>query len=134
MHTQARGRGDAIRCQRNRRNMTDAELMHWVKVVDKRRRQGEDQEREGGKFLPKGPNKPIGKSAEKTAKIVGTSASKVKKIRKRSGERTDLKPGNLGSSEPRSAETTAEIVGTSARQVEWVRKVLVHLNQFSGAN
>jgi len=62
--------------------MTDAELRHWVKVVDKRKQRGGDHKSEGFQ-KSKGSVEPIDSkpSAETTAEIVGTSASKVKKIR-----------------------------------------------------
>ena len=72
----------AIHNQRNRRNLTEAELLRCIEAVDKVKDRGEGQERVGGKFQPKSSSEPIGESADHTAKIVGTSASKVKKARK----------------------------------------------------
>jgi len=56
--------------------MTAADITRCIEAVDKRKRQGEDQERDGGKFQPKSSSGLIGESAQTTADIVGTSASK----------------------------------------------------------
>jgi len=40
----------AIHLQRNRRNLTDAEIIRCIEVLDRRKKQGEGQEREKGKF------------------------------------------------------------------------------------
>ena len=66
----------AIHCQRDRRNMTDADIVRCVEVVDKLKQAGRKSEKELGSSEPN-----LGRSAETTAKIVGTSASKVKKVR-----------------------------------------------------
>ncbi|MGQ9688561.1 MAG: hypothetical protein ACUVXF_07230 [Desulfobaccales bacterium] len=60
----------AIHPQRNRRNLTDAEIIRCIEALDMKPRQGEDQERKGGKFQPKASNEAIGKSAQETAKVV----------------------------------------------------------------
>lgn len=59
----------AIGSQRNRRNLTDAELMKCISALDHRKK--------------KGPQKdcPHGKSADRTAMLLGTSRIKVEKIR-----------------------------------------------------
>lgn len=59
----------AIGSQRNRRNLTDAELMKCISALDQRKK--------------KGPQKdsPHGKSADRTAMLLGTSRIKVEKIR-----------------------------------------------------
>jgi len=72
----------AIHNQRNRRNMTEADLLRCIEAVDKRRGRGKGQHRVGGKFQPKAPNGTTGRSAEETARIVGTSARKVNRARR----------------------------------------------------
>lgn len=67
--------------QRNRRNLTEAELLRCIEAVDQLKVQGEGQERVEGKFQPKGSSEPTGKSAEATAKIVGTSTRTVERAR-----------------------------------------------------
>jgi len=67
----------AIHNQRNRRNMTEAEILRCIEAVDKRR---EAQRDEQGKYTV-GPSEPTGRSAAQTAEIVGTSESKVKRAR-----------------------------------------------------
>ena len=61
----------AIGSQRNRRNLTDAELMRCLSALDKRKRAGRPQK---GDTIS-------GKSAERTAVLLGTSRCKVEKIR-----------------------------------------------------
>jgi len=71
----------AIHLQRNRRNLTDAEILRCIEALDRKRKQGEGQEREGGKFQPKASDEAIGKSACETARVVGISRAKVEPVR-----------------------------------------------------
>ena len=59
----------AIGSQRNRRNLTDAELMKCISALDQRKKKGPKKDR------------PLGKSADRTAMLLGTSRVKVEKIR-----------------------------------------------------
>lgn len=61
----------AIGSQRNRRNLTDAELMKCISALDKRKKTGRPK---NGDVLP-------GKSADRTAMLLGTSRIKIEKIR-----------------------------------------------------
>ncbi len=84
----------AIHNQRDRRNITDADLAIWVAEIDRRKKQGEGQDRgEDGKYKPKASTDAIGipkkKSAKETADVVGTSRAKVERFRmvqERAGE------------------------------------------------
>ena len=67
----------AIHNQRDRRNITDADIMRCIEAVDKRKRTGRKSDAE--KLASLEANS--GKSAEETAKIVGTSKTKVEKAR-----------------------------------------------------
>ena len=60
----------AINSQRNRRNLTDAELLRCLSALDKRKKTG----------ISKG-NVELGKSAERTARLLGISRSKVERLR-----------------------------------------------------
>lgn len=64
----------AIDCQRNRRNLTDADIMRLVQELDKRRQQGERTD------LAQGCAK-SGKSASDTAEAIGVSTRKVEQVR-----------------------------------------------------
>jgi len=66
----------AIHNQRNRRNITEAELLRCIEAVDKRKHQGERTD-----LAPHDAKLSQGKSAEATAKIVGTSPRKVERAR-----------------------------------------------------
>jgi hypothetical protein len=66
---------------KNRRNLTDAEIIRCIEVLDRRKKQGEGQERDKGQFQPKASNEAIGKSAKETAKVVGVSRAKVERAR-----------------------------------------------------
>lgn len=65
----------AIHLQRDRRNLTDADIVRLVSELDKRRQKGERTD------LASSEAKSTGKSAEDTAKVIGTSRSKVEKVR-----------------------------------------------------
>jgi ParB family chromosome partitioning protein len=69
----------AIHNQRDRRNLSEAELLRCIEAVDKRRKRGGDRRSEDAKS--KGANAPIERSAEITANIVGTSPDRVKRAR-----------------------------------------------------
>ena len=60
----------AIGSQRNRRNLTDAEMMKCISTLDQRKKKGPQKDRAA-----------LGKSADRTATILGTSRSRVEKIR-----------------------------------------------------
>jgi hypothetical protein len=63
----------AIHNQRNQRNLTDAELLRCIEVVDQVGERGKGQKRDGGKFQPKASVEAYGKSAARTAVTVGVS-------------------------------------------------------------
>jgi hypothetical protein len=73
--------GLAIHRQRDRRNLSEAELWKCMQWRDKRKERGGDQGRDGGKFQPKASNEANGKSAEQTAQTLGISARKVEQMR-----------------------------------------------------
>jgi ParB family chromosome partitioning protein len=61
----------AIDAQRNRRNLTDAEMMKCISALDKRNKTGR----------PKNKNVILGRSASATAQLLGTSRGKIEKLR-----------------------------------------------------
>ncbi len=65
----------AIRAQRNRRNLSDAELLNCLAELDKRKHRGI----QGNSQLATGVAN--GKSAEKTAELLGVSRGKIEKLR-----------------------------------------------------
>jgi ParB-like chromosome segregation protein Spo0J len=71
----------AIHNQRHRRNLTDAEILRCIEAVDKKRGRGGD--RRSNEAKSKAANEAIEKvkSAEETARIVGTSRAKVERAR-----------------------------------------------------
>lgn len=72
----------AIHRQRDRRNMTDADIARCVEAVDRSKRSGGDRKSEGfQKSKASGDAFDSGKSAKETAKIVGVSQSKVERFR-----------------------------------------------------
>jgi len=71
----------AIHLQRNRRNLTDAEIVRCIEALDRKRK---PQRNEKGQFtMPSNEGKAAGKSAsaKDTAKIVGVSRAKVERAR-----------------------------------------------------
>lgn len=70
----------AIRCQRERRNLTDADIARLVEELDLRHQRGGDHTSEKAKASCEAIA-PAGKSAEQTAAIIGTSRAKVEKVR-----------------------------------------------------
>ena len=65
----------AIHCQRDRRNVTDADLLRWIGELDKRRQSGERTD------LATGVARSLPRSSEETAEAVGTTRGKVEKAR-----------------------------------------------------
>ena len=72
----ARGLRASIKRQRDRRNLTDAELLKCIEVVDKRKRQGERTD-----LAPPDAKLETGKSSEDTASLLGISPRKVERAR-----------------------------------------------------
>ena len=66
----------AIRCQRNRRNLTDREILVCIAELDKRRKAG----RPGNNKLAQDCAN-FGKSAQETAGMLGISSRKVEQVR-----------------------------------------------------
>lgn len=79
----------AIRHQRNRRNLTDAEIASCLQILDVRRTPGRppqelasrDANLETHETVEEKPVQTSGKSAEHTAELLGTSTRKVEKAR-----------------------------------------------------
>jgi hypothetical protein len=67
----------AIMLQCHRRNLSDAELLHFIDILDTR---SVPQRNENGKFAG-APNGAAGKSAEATGKLLGISGRKVERSR-----------------------------------------------------
>jgi len=64
----------AISCQRNRRNITDGEMLECLKALDEKRKVGRPE-----KITSNEVNS--GRTSKKTAELLGTSATKVEKLR-----------------------------------------------------
>ena len=64
----------AIHIQRDRRNLTDAEIVRVVAMLDERKKRGRP-----GKFTSSEAN--LGRSSQITARKIGTSSTKVEKVR-----------------------------------------------------
>jgi protein gp37 len=72
----------AIGNQRNRRNLTEEEILRCIEALDRRKQRGGDRGNQyTGKKVAKAPNGAIGKSAQETAKMVGVSPRKVERTR-----------------------------------------------------
>ena len=83
----------AIHLQKDRRNITDSELYSYIHALDKIKKTGRN------KSGSVDPHSLKGRSADHTAKLTGTSATKVKKARaiEKSGTnelKKDVKTGN----------------------------------------
>jgi ParB family chromosome partitioning protein len=68
----------AIACQKNRRNLSDSELVACVVELDKRKQAGRPKQDEN-KFAPHGANYP--RSSQETAELLGINHRKVERIR-----------------------------------------------------
>jgi ParB family chromosome partitioning protein len=64
----------AVHCQRNRRNITDREILHCISALDKRQPSGQRND------LAQGCAR-LGKTSEKTASMLGISPRKVEQAR-----------------------------------------------------
>ena len=73
----------AIKLQRNRRNMTDAEIVTCIEVLDHKRARGGDRRSETEKSKASGDaiEKSFSKSAKETADLLGISTTKVERNR-----------------------------------------------------
>jgi hypothetical protein len=73
----------AIHLQKNRRNMTDAEIVACTQALDKRCQRGGDRRSEEARSKPQdyGNENSRSSSAKKTAELVGVSTRKVEQIR-----------------------------------------------------
>ena|GEM_PF-6077577 len=71
----------AIANQRDRRNLTDTDLLRLIEAVDNREKRGGDRGNQYAGGNPSREGLPPKGTAEQTAKIVGTSRSKVEKAR-----------------------------------------------------
>jgi ParB-like chromosome segregation protein Spo0J len=73
----------AIRLQRNRRNMTDAEITACIETLDKTRPRGGDRRSAEAKSKASSDaiEKPSAKSAKETADLLGISTTKVERTR-----------------------------------------------------
>lgn len=69
----------AIACQRNRRNLTDADILRCVTELDKRKSKADTLKR--GDEIPDATSVATGKTASATAEIIGTNRGKVEKAR-----------------------------------------------------
>ncbi|MFA6717277.1 MAG: hypothetical protein WCS27_17995, partial [Victivallaceae bacterium] len=66
----------AIKCQRNRRNLSDQEILQCVSELDKRRTKAEAGAMKGKKLATG-----VARSSEKTADVLGIGRGKVEKAR-----------------------------------------------------
>jgi hypothetical protein len=62
-------------------NLTQTEILRCIEKVDQLKERGGDRDTESGIYKPKASPYAIGKSAEKTAKIVGVSPRTVERAR-----------------------------------------------------
>ncbi len=67
----------AIHCQRDRRNLTDADVLRWVSELDKRRKHGGDRKSDDFNATPVA----MKRSAEETAAALGVNRGKIEKAR-----------------------------------------------------
>lgn len=74
--------GFAIRCQTDRRNITDGEMFKLVIVYDEKVKPGSTQQRQsGGTYAPKASIDAPGKTAKKTAKVLNTTTTNIERAR-----------------------------------------------------
>lgn len=67
----------AVHCQRNRRNITDREIIHCIAALDERK----DRTKNFTATPSKVPNGTLGKSATETANLLGINYRKVERAR-----------------------------------------------------
>ncbi len=74
--------GFAIKCQTERRNVTDGEMFKLVIVYDEKVKPGSTQQRQqGGTYAPGASVDAPGKSAKKTAKVLNTTTTNIERAR-----------------------------------------------------
>ena len=70
-----------IRCQRNRRNLSDQEILQCVSELDKRKDKGGDRKSQSVREKSIATPVAIDRSSDKTAKVLGIGRGKVEKAR-----------------------------------------------------
>lgn len=116
-----------IRCQRNRRNLNEQELLQCISELDKRKPKGQRND-----LVPHGTK--LGKSSNETASILGVSHRKVERARavldKAPDEIKDaVKSGKMSINKAynktmKSTKNTPEILDKSQKEKSNVREVL----------
>jgi len=109
----------AIRSQRDRRNLTDADRYHLILQLDKRDKRGRKPQQDNGDTNKAENNANSGKSATRTAKLVDVSPSTVEHVRriadKASPEvRDKVQAGNMTINE--AYKTVAETTPAKAKR------------------
>jgi protein gp37 len=71
----------AIHLQRNRRNLTDAEIIRCIEALDRRKERGGDHKSAKFQEKSKAPDGAIDKTSQETARVIGISPRKVERTR-----------------------------------------------------
>jgi len=117
----------AVHCQRNRRNISDREIIHCIEALDKRQPSGQRND-----LAPSGAR--LGKSATQTASMLGISSRKVERARAildnapdelreavRAGEMTINSAYDQTPKRPQKG--SAESIKLAAEEIEQIQKV-----------
>jgi hypothetical protein len=126
----------AIACQRDRRNLTNAELFSLTLAVDKRLQRGEDQKSEGAKsklqtcnFAP-----PPLKTHIQTAQQIGTSPRMVSMMRAIDDHAETTKDTTIKDAEETKDTTTKEAVLNGKMSINQAHKHVKANNQKNRRN
>jgi protein gp37 len=126
----------AIHLQRNRRNLTDAEIVRCIEALDRRKQRGASDGFRGNQYVKpevvKAPNGAISKSSQETAKVVGISPRKVERTRTilehaeepvkkavRAGEMSINRAYQLTQEKRRTQENGRAVFNRTNESIEW---------------
>jgi len=134
----------AIKCQRNRRNLTDQEILQCVSELDKRKTKSQAGKVGRNKQLGQAPSGAcLGKTAEDTAQTLGISSRKIERARAvldkaseevkeavKSGEmsinKAYNKTRNPPKGSPESLDRAEEEIGNVRKVLRIIKKRLSH--------
>ncbi len=96
----------AVHVQGHRRNLTDAEILHLMEVFDKRRKRGGDRKSVEAKSIT--ASAVFAPSSADTAKLIGTSPTKVEKARAISDSKNETLKAEVASGKKSINKAAAE--------------------------
>ena len=122
----------AIHLQRNRRNLTDGEIIRCIEALDRRKQRGGDHKSAKFQEKSKAPDGAIDKTSQETARVIGISPRKVERTRTilehadeemkeavQAGEMSINKAYQVTQEARRAQETGKAVFNRTNENIEW---------------